>query len=477
MKLYKSLTILGIFLVLIVVGFFVGRELIARNTPQPIFRHNPVIANYRSADVEEVTIYNEGMVMNLRLRDEVTTKDDGTRQVSRIWYLVGEENVRLNQQRVQGLIIHATSLSGRTVVEENPEDLEMYGLTGNYAIQIRTVQGLEYRLLLGDLLFDRDGFYIMREGVDIVYAISVYPVLQLYATRADLLDLNIFPTRNVLEVERFSLIRNQVHQFSITAHRHFVWMMQEPIVCKAKIPVVDRAIRNTIELSRIEFVDKQPEDLSEYGLDTPSYEITITSAGRTTTLLIGWEDIRTDVFYAMVKGEEGVFTVSSQTLDFLDSPVMDMILEYQYTPDLSLIKYIDFQTQDMQLRFEIGFNEQLQLTDYRFNNQSINRLDRNLIPFGVFFFQSAILVPITSIVPVWDIVGEPFLTMTVHFEDGFSDIIEYYEKDSQNSYFVRNGSYLGFTVCRNYLHEETGFIRLIELIYTGELQKEFGITN
>ncbi|MFO7635780.1 MAG: DUF4340 domain-containing protein [Clostridia bacterium] len=477
MKLYKRLIILGVVLVVSVVGFFVGRDLIIKNAPRPIYELNPVVANYRSTDVIEVSMYNQGETMTLRQRDDILEDASGQRVVQKVWYIVGEEDVKVNQARVNGLVINATNLTGRNIIEEDAKDLEQYGITGEYFVRIKTVQGVEYTVSLGDLLYNRDGFYAMRDDNRRVYSIAVSSALSLYATRADILDLNIFPTRNILDVESMRLDRDQKLVFTITSDRNYVWLMREPVICKAKIREVDEMIQSSLNLYIKGYVDISPEDLSEYGLDRPRYEMTLIISGKETTMQIGREEIRDGVFYAMVKGVNEVFTVESKTLDFLDSPTMDMVVEYQYTPEFQLLDSIEIQALDMNLLYEITYNEELEVNDYKFNGQSINRFDGTMRTFGVFFYEFATLVPITGIVPEWEITGEPFLSMKYTFNDGYYDNLEFYIKDREHCYYVRNGIYTGLTVSRQYLDEKEGFLKLVELIHTGELQRDFGITN
>lgn len=474
MKLYKRLILLAAVVIISVVGYFVARDIIAKNSPRPIYELNPVIANYISTDVTEVTIYNDGMVMNLKQKEEVTENEAGQRVVKKVWYLEGEEDVRLNQDRIQGLVISATNLTGKNIIEEKASDLNQYGLTGDYYVRIKTVHGVEYTITLGDLLYNRDGFYAMRDDNRTVYSISVYPAQRMYITRAELLDLRIF-TGTVLDVERVTLVRNNELIYSIAADKNFIWLMKEPVDAKGNINLVDELVKKSTELFIKKYVDLSPEDLAEYSLDKPRYEITLKIRGKDTTLLIGREDIREGVFYAMIKGIDEVFTVDSKTLTFLDDPTVNLLVEFQYTPDFKLLRSIETEVNGMNLLFEIGFNEEVGMNDYKFNGKSINRIDAQLITFGVFYYGASTLVPVTEIDADWEVAGDPLITMKYTYTDGNSETIEFYEKDDNNCYFVRNGRYTGLTVSKNYLVE--GYIPLVELIYTGELMREWGIEN
>ena len=66
-------------------------------------------------------------------------------------------------------------------------------------------------------------------------------------------------------------------------------------------------------LAKIEAENKleDHEALSEYGLDTPSNTITITTKEGTKELLIGNENEAVDGYYAMINGEDIVYLISS----------------------------------------------------------------------------------------------------------------------------------------------------------------------
>ncbi|MCD2493516.1 DUF4340 domain-containing protein [Lacrimispora sp. NSJ-141] len=53
------------------------------------------------------------------------------------------------------------------------------------------------------------------------------------------------------------------------------------------------------------------EELSEYGLDTPSNTISITTKEGTRELIIGNENEAADGYYAMINGEDKVYLISS----------------------------------------------------------------------------------------------------------------------------------------------------------------------
>ena len=66
-------------------------------------------------------------------------------------------------------------------------------------------------------------------------------------------------------------------------------------------------------VAKIEAVNKleDHEAISEYGLDTPSNTITITTKEGTKELLIGNENEAVDGYYAMINGEDIVYLISS----------------------------------------------------------------------------------------------------------------------------------------------------------------------
>lgn len=472
MRMYKAVIISVVVLAVGIAGFFIVREIVERNTPAKIYDLNTVITSFRSDDITELTIYNDGIMMPMQLRSETVYDSDNNKKIIEAWYLINEENTKLSQSIVDGIVIASSNLAAAEVIESEVEDLSKYGIDGSYYVEGRTEKGEGYKIILGSILYNREGYYAMLEGDTTVFSIPIYSANQLYASRAELLDLNIFQG-SLNEVQSFSLNKDQELQFTVESdpNTDIVWIITHPVISKADITNADEMINNLLDLSREEYVDVNPEDLSVYGLVDPDYSVTININEIDYTMHIGREDIISNTFYARMNEEEEVFTIDASTMTFLDNEAIDMVYLIPYIPRLTVVKSVDINIGNLDnLLLEIEFVAEQNLMDYKFNGTQINMV-LGVQTWGSFFFQQMLYMPVIDLEPGWEINGEPYGSLTFTYTDEVFETIEYYERDAESVYYVRNGGYTGLVVDKTNIIEGMGFAGLVELVLTGEIME------
>jgi len=472
MRMYKAVIISVVVLAIGIAGFFIVREIVERNTPAKIYELNTVITSFRSDDITELTIYNDGIMMPMQLRSETVYDNSGNKKIIEAWYFVNEESTKLSQSIVDGIVIASSNLVAAEVIESEAEDLSKYGLDGSYYVEGKTEKGIVYKIILGSILYNREGYYAMIEGDTTVYSISLYSANQLYSSRAELLDLNIFQG-SLNEVQSFSLSKDEELQFTVESDPNIdiVWIITHPVLSKADISNADEMINNLLELSREEYVDVNPEDLSVYGLVEPDYSITININNMDYTMHIGREDILSNTFYARMNEEEEVFTIDASTMTFLDNEAIDMVYLIPYIPRLTNVKSVDINIGNLDNLFlEIEFDPEVNMMDYTFNNTPINMV-LGVQTWGSFFFQQMLYMPVVDLEPDWEISGEPYGSLTFTYTDEVFETIEYYPRDEESVYYVRNGIYTGLVVDKTNIIEGMGFAGLVDLVLTGEIME------
>ncbi len=484
MRQFKIIIISIAVVIIAVIGFFVVREIVSNNLPHTINKLNATLTSNKSSDVEEVVLHNGGMTLTFNKRDETVINDEGQQGTQRVWYIVGEEDVFLNQNVMETLVIMISNLKAKDVIDANPADISKYGFTNESTyVSGTTINGDEFTLTLGDLLVDRDGYYIMVDGDEVIYSVSLYTANSMLVTRGQLLDLGIFPG-TLTDVSSFTLIKDGEQMYNLIPDATYLWMVTEPIVFRGYPDKADAMITNTFELMVKEYVDATPDDLSIYGLATPKYELIIVTNGKEVTLLIGSENIRDFTYYAMIKGNEEVFTIDSVSLNFLDTPLVDILWPSPYLPRLELIETIDIFVAGREMLYEKQLVEvttsegkKVEIADYSFNGVSINNIDQTATTFGQFYFKVIISPIITDVVITAEIKGEPYADITFNFVDGYSDNIKYYitEYDSTKLYVVKNDEYMGLVTEVAFLDEFNGLAKITDLIISGQIQRDLGL--
>ena len=470
MKLYKTAIIVIIILAVGIAGFFIVREIVKRNTPSTVYELNAVITGVRSDSVNEIVIENDGIIISLKKDSNTVYDSDGTKRVVEAWYIVGEEETALAQDIVDSLVVAVSNLIAKEVIEKEAEDLSQYGLDSGYSVAVKTEDGIEFKVLLGDMLYNRDGYYAKLEDDNTVYSIALYSAYELYTSRGEILDLNIFKG-TLSEVTAFSLVKKEEPMFTIQSESVITWVMTEPVEARADVTNSDEMIDSLLSLAVEEYIDVNPQELALYGLQKPSYSLSITTEGGVQTLLIGSENIIEKTFYAMMEGKNEVFTVDASTLTFLDNEAIDMVYGYPFIPAITNIKNVDIDIAGMQMLFEMEFDPEINMMSYKFDGVKINMV-AGIQTWGSFFFQSMISSPVVELEPGWEIEGEPYARLTFTYTDDAYEVIEYYERDGETCYFVRNGFYSGLVTDRAYISEDRGFAALVELVKSGKILEE-----
>lgn len=470
MKIYKTAIIVVIVLAVGIAGFFIVREIVKRNTPNTTYELNSVITNVRSDSVIEIIIENDGMILSIEKGTETVYDSDGTKKTLEAWSLRDEPDTALAQDVIDSLAIIASNLVAKEVIAESTDDLSTYGLDKSYSVAVKTEDGIEYKILLGNMLYNRDGYYAKLEDADTIYSIALYSANALYTSRAEILDLNIFKG-TLDEVTAFSLFKKGEPKFTIQTESVITWVMTQPVEARADITNADGMIKSLLELAVDEYIDVAPENLDDYGLENPGYTVSITINGEQQIMLIGRENITDNTFFAMMEGKNEVFSVDASTLTFLDNEAIDMVFPYPFIPTITNVKSVDIDIAGTQMLFELNPDPSTNLISYKFDGVEINMV-AGIQTWGSFFFQSMISSPVVKLEPGWEITGKPYAKLIFTYTDDVSETIEYYERDDESCYFVRNGYYSGIVTDRAYISEDRGFAALVTLVKNGKILEQ-----
>ena len=227
---------------------------------------------------------------------------------------------------VYGLVANMNKLEKETVITD--KQLRVRGLDASEygfdppAIEITAIdnQG-RHTWLVGRLTPLGNMVYVMEDGKDEVYTVSSTLLSWVPKNAAQLRDRVLFPidTGGVRRVE----IRGSAGYVRLAKENANGWSIQQPIVAQADPQEVDLFIRSLYELRIDDFVADNVSDLSVYGLQGETRQISLgISDGSARSLLLGDEiPDRTGYAYARLANDTSVFALSSRVLDMLEETV------------------------------------------------------------------------------------------------------------------------------------------------------------
>ena len=231
--------------------------------------------------------------------------------------------IALDQGQMTSITYYIGGLWVDSVVEEEPADLSVYGLSNPSARAVVADSGGKQAVyLLGDATPSRSSYYVMEEGDPRVCTVAAFYAeflqLQLDKVRNRLLFPGFeFPEIVELRIEsdntRLFISRkpDAVQPYLATSFSTHLVTSPYHVARGADGEILNSLVNPLRELAIAEFIDDDPLSLEPYGLDKPA-RIFLSTEYASIDLLIG--KMVDDRHYAKLAGAPGVFT-----LNFMDS--------------------------------------------------------------------------------------------------------------------------------------------------------------
>lgn len=208
--------------------------------------------------------------------------------------------VVFSQTRVNRIVSGAASISARRTVEEEPEDLAVYGLDEPRAtITVRKTDDTQEQLLVGRQTPARDSFYVKKSDDATVYLVYNTWITPFLYSIDELRDKTI-PQINTQELTRLEIDTTAGRR--ITVRRVEEGEFDDDPELAFNAYVVEQPYRRqfgfagqfletlTNELSTLRilrFVDDQPDNLAQYGLNPPRARLYVADGRNQLQILFG----------------------------------------------------------------------------------------------------------------------------------------------------------------------------------------------
>jgi hypothetical protein len=273
-------------------------------------------------EAKKVFQLDEDKVVELRLAraDEeqiVCTKEDDK------WRVEQPVQADADQSAVDRVVSEFVDVKRTRTVEEEPQDLAPFGLDEpslKLAALVEEKDAPE-TLLLGNENPTKSAFYAKTETDTAVFLIQSHSKRSLDKKLFDLRDKKVadFVKDDVqaLQMERGELKIEAQKQDDGT------WMLASPLEVRGDKTEITETI-DKINSARVkEFIDEEPVDLAEYGLDIPDITLTmlIGEDKASKALLIGRKNEDKDGYYAKRAEEKNVFLLKQDLLDAIPEQV------------------------------------------------------------------------------------------------------------------------------------------------------------
>jgi hypothetical protein len=275
-------------------------------------------------------------------------------------------NFPLIQNKIDNLANIFKDLNADHVIEEEPTDLEQYGLKHpSVIIEVAMAEENKSKIMyLGELTPTGNAYYLKLDTDPAVYTIPGYIGAKFKMSPAGFRDHTLtiinpekinyykFSWRDkpVLEI-KLDTSDSKLSQYGIGT-----WWMVKPYY--DKIPIAtdkfQLILNNLSSITKAEkFIDDNPSDLTHYGLTEPQGELVINDGDSVFHLLIG-KPMDENFIYCKKSGLSSIFTVRSSVLDILDVKPFELVEKFVFIPNIEDVDQINLSGLGFNHLFTIG---------------------------------------------------------------------------------------------------------------------------
>ncbi len=332
MSRWKKLVILFVALVVITVGFIVGRKFLSSDEENGEL----VLSDLEAGDIESVRWLFNGKELELKPLDQKS------------WYVAADRNFPLDQEKASEIIDSVSSLNAVKKISDDPGDLSEYGVNEPEIRIYVTAKDKSFEFDIGDYNESTGYYYMMSSGDPALYYVdsSLYDMFS--NALLDLAELEPLPEIDINDVISIS-IDGENGERIVTRHKEteseseYYEEENRKISGQAAEELIDDFINITWDSCSAYNVKEG--DLKNYGLSSPVCTVTLkynenkenesetgaeTSNIKEITLLIGSsfeksqeddesspESAETELkyYYAYVKGADRVYAITDETAD------------------------------------------------------------------------------------------------------------------------------------------------------------------
>jgi len=260
------------------------------------------------------------------------------------WTVDYPHPVVLDQTSIDDIAYSFASLYAERLIDENPEDLSVYGLDKPVVVAKAFLKdGTQKVLYLGNKTPAGNTYYLMAEGDPKVYSVWMNHGEHFSSKLSDVRqrDLTEITTEGLtyLKIAKKGKPTIEIETNEKSDDEPYldlsVWRMIQPYnepmgVSSDKFQNVLDAIASLSNDAIKEFVEDEPQDLSKYGLDDPVAELIVKDDENTLHLYFGKDAEDGKTVYFKTADVNSVYTIEKSKIELLDTKPFDIVDKFAY---------------------------------------------------------------------------------------------------------------------------------------------------
>ncbi len=271
-------------------------------------------------NIVSVTVTNPEETYTLALQNET-------------WIVTKDPSVVLHAPSVESLLYECANIVGQDMVSENAQDLSPYGLDKpERTVEIKLKDGTTVKILIGAATFENSVSYLMVEGETKVYTKSTSGCNTLTGSLSALMDNNIY-TMDAEEIGFIKIARTGGETITLEKVKlsqegeadAFEWTMKTPLHKKTNAYRLQNDLFTNLLSQKAVSVIPIPESGKDYGFNNPRAVYTIASQDKSKSYTVTVGKKEESGTYIRLKGNQSVYLVATEKLDFLELSYFDLI--------------------------------------------------------------------------------------------------------------------------------------------------------
>lgn len=474
MRKWRNVIVLGIVLVALVVAYFLlkGQENAvdpqASATSTPTAGENPdavkMLDLERDNIVKIVLKYaDREIVLNLEEREVETEveQEDGkvvpSTYIEKVWVT---DAFQVDQTTVNNILYGGVNAVTRRLIDTEPSDLSAYGLDKPVTVTFTDKAGNSRTIEVGSSTPSGDDYYVRKGDGKEVYTLVRYLAEYLAPGPHDLISRQLYHRQDLTEEDMTELTFHRDGELVFSAYLKKApvdWQITRPLEISANLQNLDRFLRGLSGLKASRVVDDRTDNLAAYGLDNPRYVLEYTLDGQSYVLRLGNKD--GSAYYAMMEGRNLVYAVNADSLNYLDTPLRDVVLFMIYVPSIFDTSRLVIEIDGRRDVLEMDISQELAEDDvYIFNGKAIK--DKEARTLFRRYYQGAIAISGDRLDLEAKPEGKAEVRLTYTSKAGEVTVVELIPTpDGYGYYAMKNGRYTGLVLGKRELDKEDKGIR------------------
>ncbi len=451
MKRYKGIVILSLVLIVLLGVYYytLNRPNVEEETEQ---KDTISIFKTDKENISEIKITTEADTFSFYSQlIEVKETEDGEKQEKKEWRTAREGDINLQQSKIDSLAYDLATINAEQMVEEDVEDLSIYGLLEPSGIlEVILDDGGSETFHVGDKTPTGTGYYFRKYDENIIYTIYSHKGESFTSTLNDyrekqLVNLNAEDIISIeIEAQGQEKLFIQQKKDDTSDDEGYgylsIWDVIRPYKRNGDNEKIhDLILDNLTQITIKDFINDMPKDLNEYGLNPAKYTIKVVDKENNIFSLLLGDNKDSNSIYIKLEDGKSVYTIESNTVQFKDIDPFTLIERFVYLINIDTVDKFIVKHEGKESIFEIiqekneDDGDEDQSFIYKANGKDI---EESLFKK---FYQQVIGLTVDQVYSI-PVEGNAEVSYTFYHNDGSDDVtVNFISVDDRNYAVVKNG--------------------------------------